>query len=450
MKPIHLGPVKNGFIRILLCQILLFPVVVYAQQNTKAQLLSLQEAINLGKANNNMIKAAKSEESASYADLKDAKINALPSIFANGNYQRFTSLTLYDSFLGDAHSVPKRPSSNGADLNVSATFNLYSGGKQKAYQAEQAGRKDLAAVGTQEQTANVDLQIVGQYLGMVRLTDQKRFIIEQVVRAETRLKNINALYINQKVTRSDVLRAELVLSSVKLNLQQVENDITISSQKLNVLLNLPDSITILPTDSANMIHPTIDTLLPLVIEATRNAYAIQKSEVNIKIQDARINGIKSNYSPSVSLYSAYGISYPNTVFYPPVDQAYSIGFVGLKVQYNISSLYQNKNKMSAGRIRLQQLNYVQQNIKDNMKQEAAGLLIKYREALNRITVNEKSIEQARVNYKIVSAKYFNQLALLTDLLDADNLYQESRFNLVQAQTGAQFIYYQLLYTSGKL
>ena len=105
--------------------------------------------------------------------------------------------------------------------------------------------------------------------------------------------------------------------------------------------------------------------------------------------------------------------------------------------------------MAAGKTRLQELNYVQQNIRDNVKQEANGLLIKYQEALNRIKVTEKSIEQASVNYKIVSAKYFNQLALLTDLLDADNLYQESRFNLVQAQTTAQFIYYQLLFTSGK-
>jgi outer membrane protein TolC len=150
------------------------------------------------------------------------------------------------------------------------------------------------------------------------------------------------------------------------------------------------------------------------------------------------------------LYSAYGLSYPNTIFFPPVDQAYSIGFVGLKIQYNISSRYQNKNKVSAGKIRLEELHYVQKNINDNVRQEAGSLLIKYREALNRISVNEKSIEQARVNYKIVSAKYYNQLALLTDLLDADNLYQESKFNLVQSQTSALFIYYQLLYTSGKL
>ena len=63
---------------------------------------------------------------------------------------------------------------------------------------------------------------------------------------------------------------------------------------------------------------------------------------------------------------------------------------------------------------------------------------------------EKSIEQATANLKIVSTKYFNQLALLTDLLDADNLYLESSFNLVKAQTDATGYYYRLLYATGKL
>jgi outer membrane protein len=60
------------------------------------------------------------------------------------------------------------------------------------------------------------------------------------------------------------------------------------------------------------------------------------------------------------------------------------------------------------------------------------------------------VEQALLNYRIVNTKYLNQLSLLTDLLDADNLYQESRFNLVKAQTDALGIYYHILYSSGNL
>ncbi|WPU91581.1 TolC family protein [Mucilaginibacter sabulilitoris] len=412
-------------------------------------LLSLQQAINISKTNNNLVKAAKSEESASNSDLKDAENNALPSIFAGANYQRYTSLTLYQG-LNPVKSMPKYPTSDGADASVSANFNLYAGGRQKALKDEQSGKKNLASVNTQEQTGNVGLQVVAQYLDLVRLNDQRRFIKEQVIRAETRVKNITALYNNQKVTRSDLLRAELTLSAAGLDLEQAENDITIASQKLNILLGLSVSTGVSLLDSAAMPRPVAESLVPLVVEASKAAYAIRKTGEIIKIQDARIKSVKSGSSPSVSLYSAYGINYPNNIFFPPVDQAFSIGFVGFKVQYSISSIYQNKHKTAASRIRLQELQHEQQNISDNVRQEAESLLIKYKEAINRIAVNEKSVEQARVNYKIINAKYFNQLALLTDLLDADNLYQGTRYNLVQAQTGALFIYYKLLYTSGNL
>lgn len=412
--------------------------------------LSLQDAILLSKAQNKQVRAAKSEENASIADLKDAKNAALPGVSFNGDYQRFTKLTLYNDFLGESKSVPKRPSPNGADVNVSSAFNLYSGGRQRSFESEQKLKKDIAGINVQDQSGNISLQVAAQYLNVVNLSNQKRFIEEQIVRAETRLKNIRALYKNEKVTRSDVLRAELNLSAVKLNLEQVENYIKISNQKLDVLIDLPDTTKIVPADSANMVRPSVESLLPLISSSSTDAYSIRRADQNVKLQNERIKSARSNYSPSLSLYSAYLLSYPNNIFYPPADQAYSIGFVGFKVQYNLSALYQNKHKVSASKIRLEELQLQQQSISDNTLQQAGSLLIKYQEALDRITVNEKSIEQASVNYKIVNAKYLNQLALLTDLLDADNLYQETRYNLVQAQTSAQFIYYSLLYISGKL
>jgi outer membrane protein TolC len=412
--------------------------------------ISLTEAIKLSKAQNNLVKAALTEESATGADLRDAKNNALPTVLANGDYERYSKLTLFQDGLKGAKSISRYPTPNAANLGVSTNFNLYAGSFQRAYVSEHKTELDLARINSQNQASNSGLQVAQQYLDMVKLYEEKKFIIDQVVRAETRLKNITALYNNQKVTRSDVLRADVMLSNVKLNLEQVENDIIISNQKLNVLLNLPDSVKISPTDSAAMTRPAVADLLTLLAGTTHDAFAVRKMEENIKLQSDRIKMIRSNNYPVVSLYSAYGLNYPNFLFYPPVDQAYTLGFIGLKIQYNISSIYQNKYKISASRIRLQELQFVKQDVRNNVNQVASSLVIKYQESLNRINVNEQSIEQARVNYKIVSAKYYNQLALLTDLLDADNLYQESRFALVQAQTGAQLIYYQMLYTSGKL
>ncbi|OQP42969.1 transporter [Niastella yeongjuensis] len=412
--------------------------------------LTLAEAIRFAKSQNKLVQVATLEESAAKEDRKDAYNAALPAITANGSYQRFSQLTLFTDGLSHSTTGPRKPSANGAALGIDALFNIYSGGKQRALQDEQQSRVHLARLNTLDQSGSIALQTAHQYLELVRLNDLQKLILDQLNRAQTRLNNINSLYKNQKVTKSDVLRAEVVLSNVQLSLQENENDLTITNRKLDVLLNIPDSVRIAPVDSAGMPKPAIDSLLPFIESAGVTAYSVQKIKENIELQKARVKGVESSNKPSIGFYTAYGLNYPNYLFFPPVNQAYAIGFVGLKAQYSISSLYHNKSKVAAAKLRERELEVQQQANNDNVRTEASSYYIKYTEALTRIAVNERSVEQAQVNYRIVNTKYLNQLSLLTDLLDADNLYQESRFNMIRAQTNALNIYYNILYISGNL
>jgi len=427
----------------------LCPMNLQAQE-AKPYPMSLGEAVILAKSQNKWVQVAKTQAQAAQADLKDAYSAALPIANASSSYQRFSDLTLYTDGLKHSSTEPRKPTPNAANLGIDATFNIYSGGKQKALQEEQESRMHIADINSNDQSGFYGLQTATQYLNLVQLDDLRKFILDQLRRAETRLKTINALYKNQKVTKSDVLRAEVMLSNVQLSLQQVENDISISNQRLTVLLNLGDSVKVVPTDSAGMPKPALSGLSILTNLAQQSSYSIQKAKQNISTQEAKLKGTKSAYLPSLSFYTAYGLNYPDNLFFPPVDQAYSIGFVGLKAQYNISSLYHNKNKVAAAKLHITEAQIQSHAVADNVSQEVNSLLIKYGEALNRITLKEKTIEQTKVNYRIVSTKYFNQLALLTDLLDADNLLTGSRFDLISAQTDALTIYYRLLYATGKL
>jgi len=438
----------------LLIYILLLPIVfggmAKAQQPQSTRELSLKEAIELAKAQNNWVQIARTEVEAASAELKDAYNAALPNINTSTAYQRYSDLTLYTDGLNHSTTGPRKPNANAANLGMDASFILYSGGKQRSYQEEMQTRQTMAGINAEDQAGSYGLQTAGQYLDLVRLAELRKFILDQMKRAEARLKNINSLYKNQKVTRSDVLRAEVMLSNVVLSLQQVDNDLTIADQRLAVLLNLPDTVRIILSDSAGMPKPECSALIDLVAAAPQTSFAGQKAEQSINLQQTRVKSLKSNYLPTLSFITAYGLNYPNNLFFPPVDQAYSIGFVGLRAQYSISSLYQNKHKVNAGKLRLSEVQKQQLATADNIRQETGSLLIKYREALNRIAVKEKTIEQTQVNYRIVNTKYFNQLALLTDLLDADNLLTESRFDLIRAQTDALSIYYRLRYAAGKL
>jgi outer membrane protein TolC len=453
-RPFGINQVKfTGFILANLALLFACRLQLYAQQSTggdQSIRLSMKDAILLAQSQNKQVRAARTAEKASESDYKDAQAAALPNVSLDGSFQRYSKLTLYDGFLGNARSISLSPTASAVTMNVASSFNLYSGGRQRSFEAEQHYRKDLGGINVREQSGSVGLQVAAIYLDMVSLHEQQQLIADQIVRAETRLKNINALYRNEKITRSDLLRAELNLSAVKLNLEQVENDSKISNHRLNVLLDLSDTTTLFPTDSANITRPGIASLVSVVGSAGLDAYSVRKAGKEINIQGAKNGSIKSSNLPSLSVFWTYFFNYPNRLYYPTVDQAYSLGFAGIRIQYNLSALYQNKYKVASGKLRLQELQFIQQAAGDEARQQAASLLIKYQEALDRIAVNEKSIKQASVNYRIVNAKYLNQLALLTDLLDADNLYQETRYDLVRAQVTAQLIYYQLLFTAGKL
>jgi len=419
-------------------------------QNKGTYHFTIEQAITQAKSRNKWVQMALAEQQASVEDLKDIHNNGLPNINVNGSYQRFSELTLYTEGLGKASSGPRKPTPNSAALGTEASFNLYNGGKQKAAQNESRSRLEIAEVNSHDQAAGIGLQTALNYLEQLRIAELRRFITDQLKRAEVRLGNINALYRNQKVTRSDVLRAEVARANVSLALDQNKNDFAIGNQLLSLLLDLPDTASIELLDSAKTAAIDMVSLRITLENMVKSSYTLQRSSKGIELQQARIKGLLSGNRPGVSLYGGYGLNYPNYLFFPPVDQAYSIGFLGIKAQYNISSLYQNKHKVAAGKVRLKELEIQHEGYEDHVRTELKAYFIRYDEAISRIAVNEKSVEQARVNYEIVNKKYLNQLSLLTDLLDADNLYQESRFNLVKAQTDAAGIYYRILYTSGKL
>ncbi len=427
---------------------LLIPIMGFAQEEKYN--LSLKEVIQLAKNQNKSVQAANIEESAVNEEKKDVYKAALPSIHVGSSYQRFSNLTLFTDGLSHSDSEPRKPSPNSANLGIEVSFNIYNGGKQKSLQKEQNSRLKLAKLNTSDISGNTAYRTADQYLELVKLNEQQKFILDQLKRAQARLENINSLYKNQKVTKSDVLRAQVILSNVELSLEQNQNDIAIANQKLVILMDLPDSVKIIPTDSAGIEKPEIGSLVSLVDKTETSSFTVQKAGESIELQKNRLKTVQSENMPTLSFYSAYGINYPNYLFFPPVDQVYSIGFVGLKLQYDISSIYKNKDKLTATKMRVKELELIQKEHRDNARSEIKAYYTKYNEAINRISVNEKSVEQAKVNYKIVNTKYLNQLALLTDLLDADNLYQESRLNLVKAQTDALTIYYHILYTSGNL
>ena len=76
--------------------------------------------------------------------------------------------------------------------------------------------------------------------------------------------------------------------------------------------------------------------------------------------------------------------------------------------------------------------------------------LRHQEALQRVEALQLSVRQAQENYRIMQNRYLNQLAILTDLLDANSVRLNVELQLVTARTRVIYTYYQLQKACGRL
>ena len=88
----------------------------------------------------------------------------------------------------------------------------------------------------------------------------------------------------------------------------------------------------------------------------------------------------------------------------------------------------------------------EQNIRVNIKKA----FIKHQETLDKVRVLTLSVKQANENYRIVYNKYKNNLAVMTDLLDASGVKLDAEMQLTTAKANVIYTYYQLLRLSGNI
>lgn len=87
---------------------------------------------------------------------------------------------------------------------------------------------------------------------------------------------------------------------------------------------------------------------------------------------------------------------------------------------------------------------------DLIRQQVNEGYLRYNEAMNRIQVAETNVLQAQESARIVNNTYFNQLSLVTDLLESNTQLLQTQFDLAAARIAAQLQYFQLLNTIGNL
>ena len=88
--------------------------------------------------------------------------------------------------------------------------------------------------------------------------------------------------------------------------------------------------------------------------------------------------------------------------------------------------------------------------KQKIRMEVRTAFLRHKEALQEVEALKLSVRQAQENYRIMQNRYLNQLAILTDLLDANSVLLNAELQLTNARTHVIYTYYQLQKACGRL
>ncbi|GEP91207.1 Outer membrane protein TolC [Chitinophaga terrae (ex Kim and Jung 2007)] len=381
---------------------------------------------------------------------KAAKDERLPEVKANGLYARVSNLAIYEDGLFKAPTqfpVVHEYYSVGGD----AYLNLYNGGKTSREIKARQTEAELAKEQQKLTASEIRYKAAALYLDVYRGRMYEKVLNQYIRDREKELEEIRQLFKNGVVLKSDVLRAELNLSKQRMSLLEIRNGIKIANQRLNIMIGQPDSVdNQLAMDTLVVDAHADRSYEDFVADAYHNSFEFKISEKETQLSELRLKDVKSNILPKVGLYAEYGYTYPQIQFYPYAISLYGLGQAGVKASMPLSALYQNKHKKAEAKINLERQEIEHADIQDQVREAVRTAYLRYTEALTRIQVANDNITQAKENFRIVNNTYFNQLSLLTDLLDAETQLLQARFDLTTAAVTAQLQYYQLLKATGNL
>lgn len=432
--------------QVLLAFVMLTAAAVAAQNSERK--LTVQELFGFVETGNVQLQAQKQGEVVASQGIEVAKRQRLPEINSSLSASYIGNVVLTDREFGDVHGYSSPHFGNS--LAVEAQQVVYAGGAVDAgiRMAELNYAKSTAT------TASVREQqrflAIGIYLDLLT-TDQRLKVYDENIRlTQALIDNIREKHRQGMVLLNDVTRYELQMEQLKLGREKMSNQRAIQNYQLCQMLGLPTEEHLTPDEQAADISPSELAMEVWQDKSAAHSPLLQQSAIDIEMAKNHEKLMRSELLPKISIMAVDNFNGPITFELPPVDKNLNIWYLGIGLRCSISALFKSNKKVHQARqaTHLQELTH--QSKKEQLDQQMQQAWTLYRQAHTELETQQKSVQLAAQNYDVMRERYLNQLALVTDMVDASNLKLNAEIDEAQARIQIAFAYYRMKYISGTL
>lgn len=439
-------------------------VPTFAQQR-----MSLQSLFDLADQQSQRIKVSEVALKAAEEGVASAKSALLPSVelSVQGSYtgNAFLMSRGFSTSGTTEYIVPglgpqqvpngKQPTPHwGNSFTAQVSQVIYAGGAiRSGIEISKLGHQ-LAELDVEKNRQEVRFLLTGYYLDLYKLQNQSQVIAKNIELTEKVIQQMKARREQGTVLKNDITRYELQLQSLLLAKTQADDAQKIIRHQIGTTIHLPEGedfeIDAKSLEEEGMALKAVTSEESWQQSAAENNIDIRQASLATEMSEQKVKNTRAASLPSVAVVAENNLFGPYTSDLIPKNANVNVWFVGIGVKYNLSSLWKNKHEIRKAQHESAQaresVQLAREGIEDAVQANYTNLLTSSVE----VRTQEKQVELADQNYSVVKNRYDNELALLTDMLDASNMKLSADMALVNARINMLYNYFKLKYITNTL
>lgn len=435
---------KNKRLIVLLCLAALCSQCLYAQTRQ----MGIDEMFRLADEQSKSVQTYRTGADAADEALRAAKAQRLPDI----------SVSLSASYLGDGR-IWDRDFGNGMKVDMPHFGNnftleaqqvVYSGGAISSgiRQAELA--KTLAQLDMQKNVQEIRFMLVGNYLDLYKLDNQMKVLEKNIGLTEQVIANMKARREQGTVLKNDITRYELQREQLKLQLSRVADMRKIANHQLATTLHLPEGTVISPDTTLLEQQITALTENDWQQAAKANNIDLKQAQASISMNEQKVRQERAELLPHIAIVAEEHLDGPVTIEVPALDNNFNYWYIGIGIKYNLSSLFKNNRRMKQARLNVRRAREQHELAQEQVNNAVQAGYVNFLTAFTDLRTQENNVKLADENYAVTSHRYKNEMALLTDMLDASNTKLGADLDLVKARINVVYNFYKMKYITHTL
>ena len=403
--------------------------VAAAAAAVNAEVLTLDDCIDLALKNRSSVIRARGEETRASANKRAALGDFLPTVSAAYNYNKSKRMDYEEKF---ENTVEKSPDveyvrkSLGVDANIwllrVPNFYNYFGAKSDKLVAH------LDVINSEQDLIFSVKTRYYLYLAAVENIDVQE---QAVKRSEEQLKLIQSKYDLGSASKSDVLKQKVQFGNDRLSLLSAQNSVIDTKSELAYTIGVnPESDTDFSTDyNVREFQGSLDDAMEFGLT---HEPGLLSTEQAAKSAGYAVSSRRADYLPTLSGFASYSKDNGTSGFGTLFETSQKSQSFGFRASWNIFDGFSRERNLSNAKVNRNNAVATYVENRNFVAKEIKTAYLELEKLREQKAVSQENVDAAEEDLKITQEKYNLGAATILDLLNAQVSLKQAQVALVRA------------------